>query len=204
MLAEPLATISALTSISPYEHKIYYRMYRITLDKEDFLRYQLFTASKSKQIKNRRIRTWILLAFSFLVLGIVLYQHTDRFLSYYFIAFSIATFIFYPFIQRRLYKRYYKKHIEDNYANRIGLESDLGFEDEFIVSKGANQEGKIKLTEIEEINEISDNLFIKIKTGESLIIPSRLLEYNQLKRQLKDLIKPLGVSWKENFDWKWK
>jgi hypothetical protein len=179
-------------------------MYKITLDKDDFLRYQLFTASKSKRIKNKRIRTWILLTISFLILGLALSQNPDRFLSYYFIGFSIITLIFYPLYQRRHYKKHYEKHISENYTNRIGVESELGFENGFIVSVGNNQEGKIKLTEIQEINEISENLFIKIKTGESVIIPSRFSEYNHLKKQLNDLVEPLGVAWNNQLDWKWK
>lgn len=179
-------------------------MYKITLDKDDFLRYQLFTASKSKRIKNKRIRTWILLTISFLVLGLAIRQNEDGFLSYYFIGFSLITLIFYPLYQRRHYKKHYEKHIDENYANRIGIESELGFENGFIVSVGDNQEGKIKLTEIQEINEISENLFIKIKTGESVIIPSRYNEYDNLKKQLSDLVEPLGVTWINQQDWKWK
>lgn len=179
-------------------------MYRITLDKDDYLRCQLFTASKSKRIKNQRIRTWILLTISFLVLGLVLRQSTDRFLSYFFIGFSIITLFLYPLYQRRQYKKHYEKHINEHYANRIGVESELGFENGFIVSVGDNQEGRVKLTEIQEINEISENLFIKIKTGESMIIPSRFSEYDKLKKELNDIVKPLGVEWNNQFDWKWK
>mgnify|MGYP006306540257 CR=1 FL=1 len=179
-------------------------MYKITLDKEDYLRYQLFTASKSKRIKNKRIRTWILLTISFLVLGLALRQNTNKYLSYYFIGFSIITLIFYPFYQRRQYKKHYEKHINENYKNRIGIESKLGFADGFIVSIGDNQEGKIKITEIQGINEITDNLFIKIKSGESVIVPARFSGYNKLKKQLNDLIEPLGIAWNNQFDWKWK
>ncbi|MEM7575520.1 MAG: YcxB family protein [Bacteroidota bacterium] len=178
-------------------------MYKITLEQEDFLRYQLFTASQSKRIRQKRIRSWILLTVSFLVLGIVLIQDPNQSSSYYFLALSIITLILYPIYQRWQYKRHYEKHIADNYANRIGIESELVFEDGLIISRGANQEGKIKLTEIQEINEISDNLFIKIKTGESIIIPSRIYEYGRLKEELNELIQLLGVSWNEYFDWKW-
>lgn len=179
-------------------------MYKITLDKEDFLRYQLFTASKSKRIRNKRIRTWILLTLSFLLLGLALSLNMDRFLSFYFIGLSLITLIFYPFYQRRQYKKHYEKHIIENYANRIGVESELGFEEDYIVSKAANQEGKIKITEIQEINEISENLFIKIKTGESVIIPSGFYEFDSLKKQLKDLTESLGIAWNIHLDWKWK
>lgn len=177
-------------------------MYKITLDKDDFLRYQLFTASKSKRIKIKRIRTWILVTITFLLAGLIMRQNPDKFYSYYFIAISIITLIFYPLYQRRHYKKHYEKHIKENYANRIGVESELGFEDGFIVSIGDNQEGKIKLTEIQEINEISENLFIKIKTSESVIIPSRFSEFDKLKKQLINLIEPLGVAWNKQLEWK--
>jgi hypothetical protein len=179
-------------------------MYKITLDKEDFLRYQLFTASQSKRIKNKRIRTWILVTITFLFAGLIMRQNPDKFYSYYFIGFSIITLIFYPLYQRRHYKKHYEKHIDENYSNKIGVESEIGFENGFIVSVGDNQEGKIKLTEIQEINEISENLFIKIKTGESVIIPTQFTEYDNLKMELADLVEPLGVIWKNQQDWKWK
>jgi len=179
-------------------------MYKITLDKNDFLRYQLFTASKSKRIKNKRIRTWLLLTISFLILGLALRQNTDRFLSYYFIGFSIITLIFYPLYQRRQYKKHYEKHIQENYHNRIGIESELGFENGYIVNISDNQEGKIKISEIQEINEIADNLFIKIKTGESVIIPTRFENYPKLKEELTDLISSLNITWIYQTDWKWK
>lgn len=179
-------------------------MYKITLEKEDFLRYQLFTASKSKQIRNKRIRSWILLTVSFLVLGLSLDQNTDSFLSYYFIGFSIITLIFYPLYQRRQYKKHYEKHINENYQNRIGIESQLGFENGYIVNIADHQEGKVKISEIQEINEIADNLFIKIKTGESVIIPSRFEDFSKLKKELTDLISSLDISWHKQINWKWK
>ena len=179
-------------------------MYKITLDKEDFLRYQLFTVSKSKRIKNKRIRTWILLSFSFLVLGLALSQNADRFLSYWFIGVSLITFIFYPFYQRKQYKKHYEKHIDENYQNRIGIESELGFEEGYLISRADSHEGKIKLTEIQEINEISDNLFIKIKSGESFIIPSSLPDFNKFKEELSVLNTNLAVDWNMLLDWKWK
>jgi hypothetical protein len=179
-------------------------MYKISLEKEDFLRYQLYTASQSKSIRKKRIRTWILLTISFFILGLVLLQNSDKFLSFYFIGFSLLTFILFPFYQRRQYKIHYEKHINENYRNRFGIESEIRFEDGFLISKTDAQEGKIKLTEIQEINEITGNLFIKIKTGESIIIPSRYGEFNKLKEELVYLISPLGVEWKKQLNWKWK
>lgn len=179
-------------------------MYRIKLDKEDFLRHQLFTASKSKRIRNTRIKSWILVTISFLVLGLATRQNIDGFISNYFIGVSIFTLITYPFYQRWRYRKHYEKHINENYTNRFGVESELRFEDGYIVNVAENEEGKIKITEIQEINEIVDNLFIKIKTGGSVIVPSKLPEYEMLKKQLADLVEPLGIVWNTQLDWKWK
>jgi hypothetical protein len=179
-------------------------MYKIKLDKEDFLRYQLFTVSQSKRLKNQRKRTWILLTLSFLLLGLALRLSIDKSLSYWFFGLSAFTLIFYPFYQKVQYKKHYEKHIKENYKNKIGIESELSFEDGYLINKSDSQEGKLKLTEIQEINEIADNLFIKIKTGESIVIPSRFGEYNKLKDELIDLISHLGVEWNKHLDWKWK
>ena len=177
-------------------------MYSIILDKEDFLRYQLFSASQSKRIRNKKTRSWIFLSVSFFVIGLI--QITTSSISYWFFGLSVITFIFYPLYQRREYRKHYENHIDDNYKNRVGVESKLGFDGGYIVSIADNQEGRIKISEIEEINEIADNLFIRVKTGESIIIPSRLSEYNEFKIQLADLITEMDIEWKRQLDWKWK
>lgn len=179
-------------------------MYRITLDKEDFLRYQLFTVSQSKRMKNKRIRNWILLTTSFLLLGLALWQDADNFFSYYFFGCSIITLIFYPVYHRWLYKRHFQKHIEENYKTRVGIESELGFDNEYIISKADSQEGKVKLTQIQEINEISENLFIKLQTGESMIVPTGNPDFSKLKDELKGITTTISIPWNYQPDWRWK
>lgn len=178
-------------------------MYRITLEKADFVRYQLFTASTSNRIKTKRIRTWAIVVISFLVLGIVLMQGEDPFLSYYFIGLSVVSLIGYPFYQRWQYRRHYERYIDENYDQRIGVESQLGFADGHIISIGNNQEGKIKLTEIEEINEIAENIFIKLRTGESFIVPTNMAGFGALKQELREVSADLDVRWNYLPDWRW-
>ncbi|TKG95121.1 hypothetical protein EYV94_10425 [Puteibacter caeruleilacunae] len=179
-------------------------MYKITLSKDDFLRFQLFTASRSKRIKTKRTRTWLILTASFIVLGLLFLQREDKFLSYYFFVFSLLTLIFYPMYERKHYRKHYKKHIREHLSNKIGVESQIGFVDGYIISRSENQESKVRITEIEEINEIAENLFIKIKTGESLIVPSRLECYNELKDQVAEVTRSLNIGWSKQLDWKWR
>ena len=179
-------------------------MYKITLEQEDFLRFQLFAASQSKRIRFKRIRTWILLTVSFFVLGLVLTQHEDRFLSINFMLIALITLVFYPFYQRWLYKRHYKRHIKDNYKNKFGVECTLEFVDGYLINKADSQEIKIGLSQIEEIVEIPGNMFIKIKTGEGVIIPSRFSGFSKLKNELQELTASMDVNWTEKMNWKWK
>lgn len=178
-------------------------MYKIKLEQEDFLRYQLFTASKSKRIKRKRILSWLLITATMFLLGFMMMQKTEKFLAYYFLAFGIITFIFYPFYQKVYYKKHYLKHINEYYKNRFGQESELSFRDDHIVSVAEAQEGKAKLLEITEINEIADNLFINFKSGDCLIIPSCNIHFNELKQELQANITDLDIMWNKELEWKW-
>ena len=179
-------------------------MYKIILEKEDFLNYQLFTASKSKQIKKKRILTWLIFTALMLSLGFVMLQRTEKFLAYYFLIFGVVTLVFYPYYQRIQYKKHFLKHIDENYKNRIGKESELGFEGGYIISSAEASEGKIKLSEIEIINETANNLFIKLHSGDSLIVPVRLSNYKDFKSELTAVTESLDVKWNIELDWKWK
>lgn len=179
-------------------------MYKIILKQEDFLNYQLFTASKSKQTRKKRISTWLILTGLMLSIGFVALQKEEKFLAYYFLIFGIITLVFYPYYQRIQYKKHFLKHIIEHYQNRFGAESELGFKNGFIINSSDEREGKIKLSEIDIINEIDDNVFIKIKTGESVIVPKRAEGYDELKQELQKIATNLDIQWNEELEWKWK
>ena len=179
-------------------------MYQIKLEKDDFLRFMLFTASKSKRMKNKRIRSWVLTTFVILGLGLLFFQKEDKFLAYYFFISGAVCLFFYPLYYRWRYKIFYEKFIQQNYKNRIGVITEIGFEDGFIISKDKSGEEKVRLTEIEFIYEIKDNLFIRMKNGETMAIPSKMTDYTEFKNDLSKLISNLGIAWEVELDWKWK
>jgi len=179
-------------------------MYQIKLEKEDFLRFLFFTASKSKRMKTKRIRSWILTTLVFLSIGVIFSQKEDKFITYYFFISAALCLFFYPFYYRWRYKRFYEKYIQENYKNRIGVINEVGFEDGFITSKDNFGEEKIKLTEIAFIYEIKDCLFIRIKNGETIVIPSRISDYTEFKNELAMVTKKIGIIWEIELDWKWR
>lgn len=179
-------------------------MYKITLDKEDFLRFQLYTASKSKRIKNRRLRSWIFTTLFFVLMVLITSENEDSFLYIYFAAAACANFILYPYYTRWRYKMHYKKHIEDHYETKCGVESLFTITSEYILSQDHTGESKIMISEIKEIIEIEKDIFIKIKSGEAFIIPKRIPDIGQLSKELKILCNSKEINWNTELEWKWK
>ena len=179
-------------------------MYQIKLEKEDYLRFLLFTASKSKRMRTKRIRSWILTTLVFLFIGLMFSLKEDKFTAYYFLISSAICLFFYPFYYRWRYKRFYEKYIQGSYKRRIGIITEVGFEDGFITSKDSFGEEKIRLAEIEFIYEIKDDLFIRIKNGETVVIPSKTSDYTEFKNDLTVLTKDLDIIWETELDWKWR
>ncbi len=179
-------------------------MYQIILDKEDFLRFQLFTASKSKRIRKKRITSWILMTSSFLCLGLVLLDNADKLLAYYFLTVSIISLFFYPVYSKWRYKKHYQKHIEENYKNKIGLLIEISLDQEYITMKDRSSEVRIKLTEIESIHEIKEDLFIKLNTGDTLIIPARIPDFESFMKELATTLPDSKIQWNKEYNWRWK
>ncbi|CAM3868828.1 MULTISPECIES: YcxB family protein [Flavobacterium] len=178
---------------------------QLSLYKNDFLEYQLYTDSKNKRISKKKRNTWLMLTSSFLLFAVITFYYHDKQHSYLLFIITIITFLFFPFYQRKQYKTHYSKHIEENYYNRFGQESTLNFEEEYITSNDANFETKMNYTAFEELNEIKDYYFIKLKTGGSLIIPkNKLTNSEEFHLEINKIADKF--NWKKNveLDWKWK
>ncbi|WNM18170.1 hypothetical protein [Flavobacterium capsici] len=72
-----------------------------SLNEEDYLTQQLYSASKSDRVKKQRFKSRLLVALIFISLSYLFYAKEDNFLMYYFAGFSILTFIFYPYYQKK-------------------------------------------------------------------------------------------------------
>lgn len=179
----------------------------MTLDANDFLTYHLYTVSKTPRLMRARTRNWILLTVSFLLFSFVFFDSNINSLGYYFAIVSVVTLIFYPFYSRWKYKRYYTMVIADTYKNRIGEESSLEITAEFILTKSATWEMKFNVSQIEEINEIRDFYFLKLKTGMFIIISKSKTPKQELVAMdvtLRELAVKTGINWNTELNWKWR
>jgi hypothetical protein len=174
----------------------------ITTKEEDFVTYQLYTSSKSestiKKLKNGRLG----LSLGSLVLGVYFYITENISLAIYFGFAAIVAAIFYPKYFKWRYKQHYEKHIREHYKTRFGEVSTLEFTETDVLSKDKTGEAKMKLSEIEVINEISTHFFLKFSTNVSLIIPKRELIF-PTETSVRAKFEELDLVINNENDWKW-
>ena len=175
-----------------------------TLDRVDFLEYQLFAASKSELIIKSRKRSRIRLPITYLILGLILFVFTNLLYALIFIGIGITWYLFQPFFMKRRYIRQYEKYIDENYSNRFGEKVTLDFEDEYIIANDCLGESKLKVQGITEINEIKNHIFIKFLSGESLIIPKkRISNLNELNSIVTRITSNLKIKHNIDPEWEW-
>ena len=177
----------------------------ITLDENDYLIFQLYTASKNPEVKRTRIRNWILNTVTFACLAYLFYYSNNDFLGHYFSICTGLSLSLFPFYSRWRYKRHYLKHIRNNYQNRFGEKSELEFNNDTIVTKDKSGEIIIYKSEIEEINEIKDYYFIKTRTGSTLIISKlKTDDIEKIKNEIKSMVETREIKHNIELDWKWR
>ncbi|MBB4804177.1 hypothetical protein HNP37_004263 [Flavobacterium nitrogenifigens] len=176
------------------------------LDENDFLQYQLYTASKSERIKKKRLKSKIIIPIIYgLIVAFDLYKGNTN-SAIVFLAMGILWFFLYPFWDKRHYIKHYKGFIKENYQNRFNKVVVIEFADDFISSNDiSGSEMKIATSEIEEINEISSSIFIKFNIGNSLILPKNKIQNNDdIILFLRQLANSLNIKYNIENDWKWK
>lgn len=177
--------------------------YEITA--EDYLTHQLFGASMNKAIKKQRKRGLILWTTAFFILAIVFYLQGNKFLSIYFIAFGIGFFLIYPIYASWIYKRYFKRYVYKHFTESNLNNMILTIDEEEIVLFNGKERGKIKISEIEKIEEIPTHIFIKLKGGRSIIIPKLKIENKEeLLKICKSIAKKMNIDYYVLLNWKWK
>jgi hypothetical protein len=179
----------------------------MTLDENDYLIHQLYTASKTPRIKRARIRGWILTTVAFLSMTYLFFENGNDLLGFYFLFASLLSLVLYPFYSRWRYKRHYKRFIADTYKNRFGEECTLEINEDVILTKDRTGEAKINSSEIEEISEIRDFYFLRLRTGGSLIISkvkTDAQELVKLQEGLKVLADKKGIKHNVELNWKWR
>lgn len=171
------------------------------IKQQDFLDFQLFTASKSERINKKKRKEWVLLTVGSILVGIYFYLNHNSVMAVYFWLVAIICGLFYPRYFKWRYKKHYKTYIQENYSKRFGQLETIEIKDNAIFSKDKIGEGKINLSEIERIDETDKHFFIKISSGMSLIIPKGEINGPD---NLRQKFQELGITLNVEINWDWK
>ncbi len=175
------------------------------VDENDFLMHQLFVASRSARIKKKRQRSRIVVPLFYAAIGFFFLAENQYPVAAGFLMFALLWFFLYPYWDRRRYVNHYRKFIKENYAGRLGRTATLALSDDFIIAKDDGSESKVLTTEIEQINEIPTTIFVRLKGGQSFILPKDKIEnVPMLITRLKELANHLGITYEEDAKWEWK
>ena len=175
------------------------------IDENDYLRHQLFVASKSEHIKKKRLRSRILVPLIYVVLGLYLLFQSNIPLAIIIFILGMLWFFVYPIWERRHYIKHYKGFIKENYKDSLGITATMELNNDYILAKDSGSESKILTTEIEEINEIPTTVFVRLKGGQSLILPKdKIANFDSLKGRLKEIANHLKIEYISDEKWEWK
>ncbi len=158
------------------------------IDENDFLTHQLFVASKSDRIKKKRQRSKLIVALIYVVFGLLFLLQDKISLAIIFFIIGILWFFIYPIWERRHYINHYKRFIRENYKDRLGRTATLEFNNEYILAQDNGSESKILTIELEEICEIPTTILVRLKGGQSFILPKdKITDFDKVKARLKEL-----------------
>ncbi|MCC5936232.1 MAG: YcxB family protein [Lunatimonas sp.] len=175
------------------------------IDENDFLTHQLFVASKSDRIKKKRQRNKVILPLIYIAFGLLFLYQDKVLLAIIFFIIGLLWFLIYPIWERRHYIKHYKGFIKENYKDRLGRTATLEFNNEYILAKDNGSQSKVLTTELEEICEIPSTIFVRLKGGQSFILPKdKITDFDKVKAKLKELADHLKIKYDTDEKWEWK
>ena len=175
-----------------------------TIKAEDYLKFQLFIASRSKQVKRRRRFALYLIPILYLLLGIIFYFIKDISGFIVFAGFAILWFIFYPIFSRKRYIRFYRKHIEEHYSANFDKEFYIELGEKQLHLKSVDAESKLDYSTIAEINDLGTHLIIHLKAGSAVILPKQNCDMENIDEFVKVLSQKSEKELTDLTDWVWK
>ncbi|MEI6823797.1 MAG: YcxB family protein [Bacteroidota bacterium] len=174
-------------------------------DENDLLTYQLYVASKSEIINKRRQKTKIHIPIINFVFGLTFLITGHWIFSITLIAIAILWYFLIPLRDKRNIARSYKNWNKKNAKDKFGINNILEFNNDFILTKYNGNESKVLTKEIDKIDEISTNIFIKLKSGQVYILPKdKINDINLLISYLKELAIYLNIKYNIEENWEWK
>ncbi|MES2848270.1 MAG: YcxB family protein [Bacteroidota bacterium] len=178
------------------------------LDRNDYLQHQLYTSSQSVWLKKENRKACLIYDGFSLGLSVAFYfvgqGKWGNYLTLYFIILTIIFLFFYPSMLKSSQLKNCERSVDEVYKNRFGQTVEIVFSDETIETKDKMCEAKLQLKNVEKIIEIPSHFYVKLLTGETLIVPKNgIHDIEMLRDNLKNLCQRLSVNFVSDLTWTW-
>lgn len=177
------------------------------IKEDDYLVHQLYTASKSRSIKRKRIVFWLIVPLAYASLGYLTYfQFRQHDVGYVMAGLSMFWLIVYPFYSSWNYKRHYRKHINKHLKGQFDQIVNLELGTDYISIQDAKQNrSNIVFSSLKEIVEIPSHFLIRLSNSSSIILPKReFTDIKELQKFLGLIVTRHKIVFKKEANWKWK
>ncbi|CAG5081625.1 YcxB family protein [Parvicella tangerina] len=177
------------------------------IKEEDYLTHQLYTASKTKKIRRKRIVFWLIVPVAYASAGYLSYfQFRQHNVGLVMFGLAIFWLLFYPFYSRWNYKRHYRNHIQKHLKGQFDqvVSLELG-DNRLIIQDAKGNNSNIKYVSVKEIVELPDHFLIRMQTNSSIIFPKReFKDIKELQKFLGLIVTRHKVSFRKDVKWKWR
>jgi hypothetical protein len=175
------------------------------IEKESLVSMNLFRIAQSESILKTRKTAQIIVAALPIFSAIYFFVNENIPIVILSILFSVAAYFLYPLRDARFYKKKITANVLEANKDKFGQRITLTFDEENLSSKINDKEGQISLKEIEQIDEIENEIFIKTFSGQSILIPKKdVTNINECIAFLKNLSAKLNIQYKADLNWKYK
>lgn len=176
----------------------------ITFTQEDFLTNYLFVASKYKLTARIRRQGAFVLSGWFLFMAIVCFLGDDLTWTGYCIAASVAAFLLFPQLQKQAHKRQYKTLVLEKFGKLKNIPFDITLTADKFIYKSIYSEVYLNTLQIETITEISDYFFVKFHSQDTITLPKRSFDYEELNNLLTNIAQANNLQVNRELNWRWK
>lgn len=179
-------------------------IFSYSLELEDFLTFQLFTASKSERVKRKRKGSRVFVPLVYIMFAVLFAIQHNYIALIAILSIAIAWYFLYPKWEQHRYKKQFSASILENFGSALGRVGSIEFVNQEIIAKDDGQEARVKWDEVLEVNRISNYLMIKLKNGHSFIFPERkIANWAELESMIHTVTQSKGIPIHTEMDWKW-
>lgn len=180
-------------------------LYTYKLEESDYHTHLLYTISTSSSAIKTRAKIRLMMTLFLLIFAFMSYANESTIQTVYFLSLAILAFLFMPKYTRWSYSKTYLKHVRKFYKDRMSEPTSFYINERSFQISDSQGESTIDFSEIDTVNELDKYCFIKLKSGQSIIIPLyKINESETLKTDLKNIAKIHDIPWNDETDWIWK